>query len=143
MNKTTIKQALTLFNISRSSLYNHMKKQGITPIKEKGRVHLLDNQIADLKRVIHTSCPNLDKQDKIDGQEKPEKNSKNSDEKQIKEIKAELKTEREENKKLVLQLGLWQGRAKTLEEQNQKLLLLQTPPTPPKVGFFQKIFGKK
>ena len=162
--KTTIKQALTILNISRTSLYNHMKKLGIKPIKERGRVHLVDSQINDLKAVLQTTCKPLDSKSEQRGQAGQGEQQNKTDElyeKQIQELKKELKKERAENKKLIQDVGRWQGRATTLEEQNIKLLSINaenenniveaeiiTPEPAPeekaeKKGFFQKFFSFK
>ena len=156
-NKTTIKQALELFRISRTSLYNHMKKLDIKPIKAGGRVHLIDKQIDELKAVLQPICSTMNNESGQGGQG----NLIDIFKKQIKELKKELEKEREENKKLIHDVGRWQGRASTLEEQNQKLLsftpeknesadildveIIKPKPAPEKkaekIGIFRKIIN--
>ncbi len=160
--KTTIKQALTIFKISRTSLYNHMKKLDIKPIKEGGRVHLVDTQINDLKAVLQSTCKPVDNENEQSGQagqhEQPNNNGEIYQE-QIKELKKELKKERTENKNLIKDVGRWEGVARTLQDQNQKLLELKPEEesditeaeiveSAPKEkaeekGFFQKIWNFK
>lgn len=160
--KTTIKQALTMFNISRTSLYNHMKKLDIKPIKEGGRVHLVDTQINDLKEFLQPACQPLDNENEQRGQAGQHEQANNNEEiyqEQIKELKKELKKERTENKKLIQDVGRWEGVARTLQDQNQKLLelkpedkseieeaeIIEPEPEPEKkaekIGIFRKIIN--
>ena len=121
----TINQAIKELSISRSKLYGQLKQLGILATK-RGRKSYLS--LADIDRI--KNCPNRPKTDQTD--------------KKIKTLEKQLAEERENQKNLLVEIGRWQGRAKTLEEQNHKLLALQAPKEKPaQIGFFQRIFGKK
>ena len=129
LNKTTIQQALTLFNISRASLYNHLKKLDIKPIREGRRVYLIDSQIDELTMVLPPDLSNLDgkiRQVGQVGQVGQVKKDTTTTEKiykdQIKKLKKELKAKQEKIEGLIHEVGRWQGRANLLEEQNQNVI---------------------
>jgi len=153
--KTSINQTIKLFSISRTTLYTYLKKLKISPQKSGRIAYLTEQNIIDIKGFISKNKPsNTHQYEQVEQVEQIREKStaekihiekikileKNLIDEQIKN-----RQEREENRKLVLQLGQWQGRAKTLEEQNHKLLTLQVSESknPEKIGFFQKIFGKK
>ena len=141
-NKNTINQALDRLSISRASLYNHLKRLEITPIKEGRRVYLLDNQIDDIQAFLLSNLSNLDKPVRQVGQVrhvKEDKKKENTAEKiykkQAEEFKKALGKEQAKNEalqekiiNLSQEVGRWEGVANTLKDQNQKLLEVKTEP---------------
>jgi predicted DNA-binding transcriptional regulator AlpA len=51
-DKTTIKQSLSLFGISRTTLYKYLKILNTKPKKEGKNSHLTNKQISDIKGYI-------------------------------------------------------------------------------------------
>ena len=159
-NKNTINQSLDKLSISRASLYNHLKRLDIRPIKEGRRVYLLDNQIDDIKAFLLSNLSNLDsknRQVRQDGYVKEDKPKENIAEKiykeQISELKKELEKKQEKIEVLIQDVGRWEGVARTLQDQNQKLLEFKPEDKseieeveiieqePEKIGIFQKIIN--
>ena len=159
-NKNTINQSLDKLSISRASLYNHLKRLDIRPIKEGRRVYLLDNQIDDIKAFLLSNLSNLDsknRQVRQDGHVKEDKPKENIAEKiykeQISELKKELEKKQEKIEVLIQDVGRWEGVARTLQDQNQKLLEFKPEDKseieeaeiieqePEKIGIFQKIIN--
>lgn len=138
--KVFINQALKQFGISRTTLYSYLKKLNIKPQKSGNRSYFTNTQIQQISDFIEKNrtpeqqTPNTDEQP----------NNSQYQEKAIEQLRTELKEERQKTADLTLQLGQWQGRAKTLEEQNVKLLESQsnTIEVSEKSGFFTKIFQK-
>lgn len=136
----SIKQALAHLNISRASLYNYINKIGIIPIKKGQRVYLLEKDINSI------SLAYKQKNNCLDNQE-ASKNNLNSESLSPKITKAEksLKKERLKNtrllekiEKLNREVGQWEGTAKTLLDQNQKLIQNNNFH---KKSFFQRLFN--
>lgn len=149
MDKIPIKEALKQLNISRTSLYNYIKKLAIIPIKKANRVYLSKEQITVISLYVSNKQDVCTDQNEQREQFEQPKKQQDSAILQIKFLENNLEKQNKKiehiegiNQKLLIQLGQWQGRAKTLEEQNHKLLRLQIPKSE-KIGFFQKIFGKK
>jgi len=118
-NKIPIKEAYKRLDISKATLYNRLKVLGIKPQKE-GKNSYLSND--DLDKLMEFN-PAKDRKDTLD--------------KEVKILKKSLKEKERKVELLNREVGLWQGRAKTLEELNEKLLMLEAPKQ--KVGFFKKI----
>lgn len=135
-NKTPIKQVFERLSISKATLYNRLRRLDILPLKDGKNSYLTDKQIEKIK--AYDSSKNTKKLDKpLDTSE--EKLEIKTLRRRLKAQKKALKREREENKNLILKLGHWEGRARTLEEQNNKLLLLApAQKEEPKKGFFQR-----
>jgi hypothetical protein len=159
-NKTTIKQSLSLFGISRTTLYKYLNSLNTKPKKEGKNSYLTNKQINDIKGYI----------DELrSGKKEPNKQSEQTEQvniaekiykEQINELKKELETKQEKIEGLIQEVGQWQGRASTLEEQNIKLLeqsepedknalieveVIEPEPAPEekagKQGFFRKLFN--
>jgi len=121
--KIFINQALRELNIGRTKLYKVLSDANIKPKKEGKKSYLTNTQISEIKDIL--SINNENEQFRTD-----ERTDKTFSEYRIEQLEKELAQERESNKQLTLQVGQWQGRAKTLEEQNVKLLEAKTsPPT--------------
>jgi ribosomal protein S13 len=140
--KLSINQATKLFSISRTTLYTYLKKLKIFPHKQGRTAYLTEQQIAHIKSFIHKNSTTYSAQPEQVEQINHNAVIEKTYIEKIKRLEKKLESEQQENKQLALQLGQWQGRAKTLEEQNQKLLTLH-PAKPQKWGFFQSIFSKK
>jgi chromosome segregation ATPase len=126
-DKTTIKQSLSLFGISRTTLYKYLNSLNTKPKKEGKNSYLTNKQINDIKGYI----------DELrSGKKEPNKQSEQTEQvniaekiykEQINELKKELETKQEKIEGLIQEVGQWQGRASTLEEQNIKLLEQSEP----------------
>lgn len=136
----SIKQALKHLNISRASLYNYINKIGINPIKKGQRVYLLEKDVDKINRLYKQKNNCLDSEDMHE-------NSLRSENLSPKTSKAEksLKKERLKNMKLLekierlnREVGQWEGTAKTLLDQNQKLIENSNFQ---KKTFFQRLFN--
>ena len=123
-DKTPINEVFKGLKISKATLYNRLRKLDITPIKEGKNSYLSNEQIDKIK------------------QYKQSKNNKDLlDNKEIRRLRVQLEREQSENKKLIQELGQWQGRAKTFEEQNNKLLIIEVQKK--EKGFFARLFNLK
>ena len=136
----SIKQALKHLNISRASLYNYINKIGINPIKKGQRVYLLGKDVDKINSVYKQKNNCIDSKDMY-------KNSLRSEKLSPKTSKAEksLKKERLKNMKLLekierlnREVGQWEGTAKILLDQNQKLIENSNFQ---KKTFFQQLFN--
>jgi hypothetical protein len=136
----TIKQALSHLKISRASLYNYINKIEVKPIKKGQRVYLLEKDIDRINLAYKQKNNYLDNED-------ISKNSLASENLPSKTNKAEklLKKERLKNTKLLekieklnREVGQWEGTAKTLLDQNQKLIEHNNFQ---KKSFFQRLFN--
>lgn len=136
----TIKQALNELKISRASLYNYINKIGINPIKKGRRVYLIKKDLDHIKASYQLKNNRLNNKDTSKNCLKSEAlNNKTN------KIEISLKKERLKNSKLIekieklsREIGQWEGTAKTLLDQNQKLIAnnhLQ------KKSFFQRLFN--
>ena len=125
MEKIYIKQTLSELSISKSKLYRLLKQLGIMAHKDGKKSYFTKNQLEKIRE---------------ESQKSHRTNTENTIE--TEQLKEELKRERLENKRLILEVGQWQGRAKTLEEQNEKLLILEAPKKQEeKKGFFKRLFN--
>jgi len=135
--KHTLKQVQAHFNFSRSTLYKILKKQCISTYKEGRIAYISDTDFTHLKTHVFSKK----KYESIH-------TSKNTDsqtaylQKKLEEEQRKNEQLQKENQSLVREVGQWEGVARTLQDQNQKLLTLH-PAKPQKWGFFQSIFSKK
>jgi len=133
--KTAIKDCYERLGISKATLYSRLKKLDIKPLKV-GKNSYLSSK--DLDRLDKYS-PTKDKQDKQNKELEKLLEKKNEEIKLLKET-SEKQSGKIEN--LNREVGQWQGRAKTLEEQNEKLLVLEAPKKQKeKRGFFKSLFN--
>lgn len=121
----SIKEAIEELNIGRTKLYALFKQLDIKPQKKGNKSFLSLQQVSSIKDFISES----EQYEQTEQKKTTEKDTTENTTQQeiIKKLETELEKEREENKALIREVGLWQGRAKTLEEQNQKLLELSPP----------------
>lgn len=121
----SIKEAIEELNIGRTKLYALFKQLDIKPQKKGNKSFLSLQEVSFIKDFIRES----EQYEQTEQKKTTEKDTAENTTQQetIKKLEAELEKEREENKALIREVGLWQGRAKTLEEQNQKLLELNPP----------------
>lgn len=140
--KMPINEALELFGIGRTTLYSYLKKLNITPKKHKNRSYLTNEQMLKIKDFINSpfTAEQQKEQRKIQKLEAEIEKQKEF----TKRAEEKAEQEREKNDQLMLQIGHWQGRAKTLEEQNVKLLESQTTTieVSEKSGFFDRILRR-
>jgi hypothetical protein len=122
MTNIYIKDAVEELGISKSQLYRRIKQLGLVTHREGNKRYLTPKQIDQLKEVSH--C--VDTRDTV-----------------ILDLKKQLKEKElfysQRTEQLNREVGQWQGRAKTLEELNEKLLVLGTPKEPKKKGFFRRL----
>lgn len=122
--KTAIKDCYIKLGISKATLYSRLKKLNIKPLKV-GKNSYLSND-------------DLDRLDKYN----PTKDKKDTQDKELKQLQETIKEQAEKIELLNREVGQWQGRAKTLEEQNEKLLILEAPKKQEeKKGFFKRLFN--
>jgi predicted nucleic acid-binding Zn-ribbon protein len=159
-DKTTIKQSLSLFGISRTTLYKYLNSLNTKPKKEGKNPYLTNKQINDIKGYIDELRSDKKEPNKQSEQTEQVNIAEKIYKEQINELKKELETKQEKIEGLIQEVGQWQGRASTLEEQNIKLLeqsapedkrtivdaeVIESEPTPPKkaekIGIFQKIIN--
>ncbi len=137
MAKVSINAAIQELSISKSNLYNKLRKLDIKSIKIGNRAYLLESDIASVKQLITKNSDVVQTIKKeiacVETIEKTpitsEKNYiyqlealKKQYSHQIVGLKKDLKQKQVENQKLILECGKWQGIAQTLEDQNTKIL---------------------
>lgn len=120
-SKHSLQDIQTHFGISRSKLYKTLKEQGIKATKEGRKSYISNTDLTQLENVLKNTGTNTQKNTGTNT------GTKNTD--LIDHLQAQIKEEQEknnqlltENKELMREVGQWQGVAKTLEQQNQKLL---------------------
>ena len=111
-NKIPIKDCYKRLKISKSTLYSRLKKLDIKPLKIGKNSYLSDDD--------------LDRLDKYN----PTKDKPDTQDKELKQLQAIIEEKNKKIEALNREVGQWQGRAKTLEEQNEKLLILEAPKKP-------------
>lgn len=122
----SIKEALEVLECSRSTLYKNLDKKGIKPVKRGRIAYIKHHELELLKKTVSNQ---KDKNKKHTTTDKTEDTTEF-----IKHLQQQLQEEQKKNsnlegeiKGLTLEIGRWQGRAKTLEEQNKELLTLPSP----------------
>lgn len=132
--KIYIPQALEELKIGKTKLYKLFTETNVKPKKEGKKSYLTNDQMLEIKAFIGFK----DENEQVRTNERTEKNFS---EYRIEQLEKELAEERDNNKQLTLQVGQWQGRAKTLEEQNLKFLEIQSTiperPELPKKSWWQ------
>ena len=158
--KHTLKTLETHFDFSRSKLYKTLKECGIATFKEGRFAYVSDADFETLKTHVKTHVSSEKKRTFKRAFSETHENEgqlNNFLQEQLKIEQEKNKSLQEENKKLIHDVGRWQGRATTLEEQNIKLLEVSTAdesniveaeiiePEPEKkaekIGIFQKIIN--
>lgn len=151
--KHTLKTLETHFNFSRSKLYKTLKEYGIETFKEGRFAYVRNVDFETLKTHVKTHVSNEDKRTfkRVFSETRESEGQLSSFLKNQLAIEQEKnKNLQEENKKLSQDVGRWEGVARTLQDQNQKLLALkpeeereEAESAPEKkaekVGIFQKI----
>lgn len=125
-------EAIELLEISKATFYRYARKLDIKPSKTPFGKLYSEDDIQRIKLCITETIKNKNETSEIEESKK-----------QIQELKQELVSKNESIQDLTLQLGQWQGRAKTFEELNQKLLHTskvdeKQPILPRFFQFFQK-----
>jgi len=134
--KHTLKQVQIHFKFSRSTLYKTLKKQSIKTFKEGRIAYISDTDFTHLKTQVKTCS--------YDQKKHESENTNQYFQKKLEEEQQKNEKLQKENQSLIREVGQWEGVARTLQDQNSKLLTIQAPKEKPvQIGFFQRIFGKK
>ena len=123
----TLKYTLEYFGISRSTLYKTLRKEGITTIK-KGRIACLsETDFTHLKNTCFSPKNKVSHETDKNTLHETHENSV-----LIRHLQQQIEAEQKkndilhtENKMLIQDVGRWEGVARTLQDQNQKLLELK------------------
>jgi len=119
MTNIYIKDAVEELGISKSQLYRRIKQLELVTHKEGNKRYLTPDELNKIKELSH--C--VDTRDTV-----------------ILDLKKQLKENQQNITQLNREVGVWQGRAKTLEELNEKLLVLEAPEKTKQKGFFMRLF---
>ncbi len=162
IKKHTLKHTLEHFSISRSTLYKTLRNEGISTIKEGRTAYISNTDFAHLENTCFLGkknmCHETDKNTRYETQGNTDlidhlRQQIDAEQKKNEDLRAE-------NKNLIKDVGRWEGVARTLQDQNQKLLelkpeeeseieeaeIIEPKPSEEKAdkkGFFQKLFNFK